>query len=178
MLQELLQLSDQTLVLVQTGALLLTAAAMAANQRTLLQRYLDRGLTGKAACCCCCCLAWRVAQTRFASGLCNVVPHPGQQPASILALEAACSQTWMPCRQPSHIRQQASSLARNRSDALPCVCCARRLAPAEARQPRRARHQGRKAHVGGCHPCALPGGASSRCMGPFAAFCLLLRVNC
>ncbi len=49
MLQELLQLSDQTLVLVQTGALLLTAAAMAANQRTLLQRYLDRGLTGEAA---------------------------------------------------------------------------------------------------------------------------------
>lgn len=48
MLQELLQLADRTLLLVQAGALLLTAAAMAANQRTLLQRYLDRGLTGTA----------------------------------------------------------------------------------------------------------------------------------
>lgn len=46
MLQELLQLPDRTLLLVQTGALLLTAAAMAGNLRTLLQRYLDRGLTG------------------------------------------------------------------------------------------------------------------------------------
>lgn len=63
MLQELLQLPDRTLLLVQTGALLLTAAAMAGNLRTLLQRYLDRGLTGKtgapqmlhrmAACCTC-----------------------------------------------------------------------------------------------------------------------------
>ncbi|KAL4419700.1 hypothetical protein ABPG75_006798 [Micractinium tetrahymenae] len=46
MLQELLQLPDRTLSVVQAGALLLTAAAMGANQRTLLQRYLDRALTG------------------------------------------------------------------------------------------------------------------------------------
>ena len=44
--QELLGLSEQQLALVQALALLATAAVMAANVRTLLQRYLDRGLTG------------------------------------------------------------------------------------------------------------------------------------
>ena len=44
--QELLGLSEQQLALAQALALLLTAAAMATNLRTLLQRYLDRGLTG------------------------------------------------------------------------------------------------------------------------------------
>ena len=47
MCQELFQLSDPQLVVVQAGALLATAAVMAANQRTLLQRYLDRALAGK-----------------------------------------------------------------------------------------------------------------------------------
>lgn len=46
MCQELLGLSEQQLALVQALALLATAAVMAANVRTLLQRYLDRGLTG------------------------------------------------------------------------------------------------------------------------------------
>lgn len=46
MSQELLGLSEQQLALAQAGALLATAAAMASNLRTLLQRYLDRGLTG------------------------------------------------------------------------------------------------------------------------------------
>lgn len=46
--QELLELSDEQLALAQAGALLATALAMAANLRTLLQRYLDRGLTGGA----------------------------------------------------------------------------------------------------------------------------------
>ena len=44
--QELLGLSEQQLALVQAVALLVTAATMATNLRTLLQRYLDRGLTG------------------------------------------------------------------------------------------------------------------------------------
>ncbi|PRW33554.1 hypothetical protein C2E21_7717 [Chlorella sorokiniana] len=44
--QELLGLSEQQLALVQALALLATAAAIIANARTLLQRYLDRGLTG------------------------------------------------------------------------------------------------------------------------------------
>ena len=47
MCQELFQLSDPQLVAVQAAALLVTAAVMAANQRTLLQRYLDRALAGK-----------------------------------------------------------------------------------------------------------------------------------
>ena len=46
MFQELFDLPDGVLVLVQAAALLTTAAAMAANLRPLLQRYLDRGLTG------------------------------------------------------------------------------------------------------------------------------------
>ena len=50
MSQELLGLSEQQLALAQAAALLATAAAMAANLRTLLQRYLDRGLTGGWGC--------------------------------------------------------------------------------------------------------------------------------
>lgn len=49
MSQELLGLSDAALARTQAVALLATAAAMAANLRTLLQRYLDRGLTGGRA---------------------------------------------------------------------------------------------------------------------------------
>lgn len=46
MVQEPLGLSDRQLALAQAGALLATAAVQAGNLRTLLQRYLDRGLTG------------------------------------------------------------------------------------------------------------------------------------
>ena len=46
MCQELFRLSDPQLVAAQAAALLVTAAVMAANQRTLLQRYLDRALAG------------------------------------------------------------------------------------------------------------------------------------
>lgn len=46
MCQELLDLSDQQLAFMQAGALLCTATVMALGLRTLLQRYLDRALTG------------------------------------------------------------------------------------------------------------------------------------
>lgn len=51
MCQELFQLPQSQLLVVQAGALLATALVMAANQRTLLQRYLDRALAGKQGCC-------------------------------------------------------------------------------------------------------------------------------
>lgn len=46
MFQELFGLSEAQLVLLQAAALLLIAVVMAANLRTLLQRYLDKALTG------------------------------------------------------------------------------------------------------------------------------------
>lgn len=49
MCQELLDLSDQQLAFMQAGALLCTATVMALGLRTLLQRYLDRALTGGLA---------------------------------------------------------------------------------------------------------------------------------
>ncbi len=75
---ELLGLSEQRLALVQSLALLATAAVMAANVRTLLQRYLDRGLTGGWVAWGCVGLYWHRArgpccgQVAGRLGLCNL----------------------------------------------------------------------------------------------------------
>ena len=45
--QDLGHLSEAQLVALQAGALLACGAVMAGNLRTLLQRYLDKALTGR-----------------------------------------------------------------------------------------------------------------------------------